>query len=56
MRGRREELLVEALRLLTAALELLDCVDAPGDIGARVDHACQRLTEILNLGGDNATS
>ena len=42
-----QALLSEALDHLVAALELLDAADAPGDIGARVDHARARLEEKL---------
>ena len=42
-------LLREALSLLSAALNLLDEADAPGDIGAHVDLAHERLRETISL-------
>lgn len=43
------ELMTEALGLLVSALHLLDEADAPGDIGAHVDHARERLSRTLEL-------
>jgi hypothetical protein len=42
-----ETLLFEALKLLVAALELIDRAEAPGEIGAYIDHARARICEIL---------
>jgi hypothetical protein len=50
-----EALLSESLSLLTAALELLDRADAPGDIGAHVDHARERTAEILRTLGSGSS-
>ena len=50
-----EALLKEALRLLVSALDLIDRADAPGDIGAYVDLATERIREVLGMaarGGD----
>jgi hypothetical protein len=44
-------LLTEALSLLTAALNLLDQADAPGDIGAHINQAYERLRETIGLVG-----
>ena len=38
---------VRAMHFLTSALELLDKSDAPADIGAHVDVAVARLSEVL---------
>jgi hypothetical protein len=38
---------VQAMHFLTLALELLDKSDAPADIGAHVETAIGRLTEVL---------
>ena len=38
---------VRAMHFLTLALELLDESDAPADIGAHVDVAVGRLSEVL---------
>ncbi len=43
------ELMTEALGLLVNALHLLDEAEAPGDIGAHVDHARERLSRTLDL-------
>jgi|tagenome__1003787_1003787.scaffolds.fasta_scaffold14054258_1 hypothetical protein len=43
------ELMTEALELLVNALHLLDEAEAPGDIGAYVDHARERLSRTLEL-------
>ena len=43
------ELMTEALGLLVSALNLLDEAEAPGDIGAHVDHARERLSRTLEL-------
>lgn len=43
------ELMAEALENLVNALELLDKADAPGDIGAYVDHARERLSRTLQM-------
>ena len=42
-----EVLLSEALALLTSALDLIDRAEAPGDIGAHVDFAMQRIAKVL---------
>lgn len=42
-------ILTDALALLCDALDLLDRGDAPGDIGAHVDLACERLRDVLSL-------
>jgi hypothetical protein len=42
--------LVAAQRHMAAALDLLDEVDAPSDIGAHLDLALQRLQDFLNDG------
>jgi hypothetical protein len=39
---------VRAMHFLTLALELLDESDAPADIGAHVDAAVGRLSEVLD--------
>lgn len=36
-----------ALRLIEEALALLDRCDAPGEIGAQLDHAMQRLKTLI---------
>jgi len=38
---------VQAMQFLTLALELLDKSDAPADIGAHVDVAICRLSEVM---------
>lgn len=38
----------EALRLMEEAIALLDRCDAPGEIGAQLDHAIQRLRDALS--------
>lgn len=38
---------VQAMHFLTVALELLDKSDAPADIGAHVDVAIGRLSDVL---------
>ena len=38
---------VQAMHFLTLALELLDKSDAPADIGAHIDVAVGRLSEVL---------
>jgi len=43
------EMMTEALGLLVNALHLLDEAEAPGDIGAHVDHARERLSRTLEL-------
>lgn len=43
------ELMTEALDLLVRALHLLDEGDAPGEIGAYVDLALQRLSRTLEM-------
>jgi hypothetical protein len=43
------ELMIEALELLVNALSLLDEAEAPGDIGAHVEHARERLSRTLEL-------
>jgi hypothetical protein len=49
---------IEALAHLEQALLLLDRMDAPGEIGALVDHAIQKLrsTLIPNDSGDGSRS
>jgi hypothetical protein len=42
-----EMLLSDAMALLTTALELIDRADAPADIGAHIDHALQRIAQVL---------
>jgi hypothetical protein len=42
--------LAEALRLMTLALQILDSQKSPGDIGAHLDLAVQRLRETLASG------
>jgi hypothetical protein len=49
------ELMTEALDLLVNALHLLDEADVPGDIGAYVDHARERLSRTLELTRVSAT-
>jgi hypothetical protein len=44
----RQAVLREALEHLVSALELLDRGAAPGDIGAHVDHARERLEGLLD--------
>ena len=44
-----ETLLAEALDLLVSALELIDRSEAAGDIGAHVDHAAERIRDILGM-------
>jgi hypothetical protein len=39
----------EALRLMEEAIALLDRCDAPGEIGAQLDHAIQRLRDVLSM-------
>ena len=43
------ELMTEALDLLVRALHLLDEADAPGEIGAYVDLAKERLSRTLEM-------
>ena len=43
------ELMTEALELLVRALHLLDEADAPGEIGAYVDLAKERLSRVLEM-------
>jgi hypothetical protein len=43
------ELMTEALDLLVRVLHLLDEGDAPGEIGAYVDLALQRLSRTLEM-------
>jgi hypothetical protein len=40
-----------AMHFLTLALQLLDESDAPADIGAHVDLAISRLSEVLGQSG-----
>jgi hypothetical protein len=37
-----------ALQLMEEAIALLDHCDAPGEIGAQLDHAIQRLRDVLS--------
>jgi hypothetical protein len=39
----------KALELLAQALDLLDAADAPGEIGAHVDLARDRLSNVLDI-------
>ena len=43
----RESQLAEALQLMQRALGLLDQADEPGDIGAHLDLAINRLSELI---------
>jgi len=43
------ELMTEALELIVKALHLLDEAEAPGDIGAHVDLARERLSRALEM-------
>ena len=43
----------EALRLMILALEILDREEAPGDVGAHLDLAIQRLRQALAARGAN---
>lgn len=43
------ELMTEVLELLVRALHLLDEADAPGEIGAYVDLAKERLSRVLEM-------
>jgi len=43
------ELMTEALELLVRALNLLDEAEAPGDIGAHLDLARERLSRTLEV-------
>lgn len=45
----KQKQLNDALHHMAAALELLDANEAPAQIGARLDHAMQELTEHLGL-------
>lgn len=45
----RDKLLSDAATHLRVALDLLDRAAAPGQIGARVDHALCEIDEILPL-------
>lgn len=45
----RDKLLSDAATHLRVALELLDQAAAPGQIGARIDHALCEIDEILPL-------
>lgn len=53
-----EMLLSDARALLAAALDLIDRAEAPGDLGAHVDLALHRISQILgdSGGGDRVTS
>lgn len=42
------ELMTLSIWHLAEALRLLDEADAPGEIGAQVDHARERICECLN--------
>lgn len=53
--GSGDALLGEALKLLRAALDLLDRADAPGDIGAHVDHVLQRLRDLVDGSRDGGS-
>jgi hypothetical protein len=46
------DLLARARACLTLALQLLDEGNAPGDIGAHVDLAVTRVSEVLKERGD----
>jgi hypothetical protein len=41
--------MTESLELIVTALNLLDEAEAPGDIGAHLDLARERLSRTLNL-------
>lgn len=43
------EMMAEALDLIVKALHLLDEADAPGEIGAHVDLARERLSRTLEM-------
>ena len=45
--------LLRAQGLLVSALQLLDEANAPSDIGAHVDLAIARLSEVLTAGGQD---
>lgn len=47
----REGLLSDAATHLRVAIELLDRAGAPGQIGARIDHALCELDELVPLSG-----
>ena len=47
----REELLSDAATHLRVAIDLLDRAMAPGQIGARVDHALCEIDELLPVEG-----
>ena len=42
------ERLLEALHLMTSALNILDQEKAPGDVGAHLDLAIERLRQSMN--------
>jgi hypothetical protein len=44
-----------ALQNMQAALQMLDSLRAPADIGAHLDLAISRLTEFLNEGGNHSS-
>ena len=46
-RANSSELMTDALQMMRDALELLDRAQAPGDIGAHLDLAVVRLSEIV---------
>ena len=48
--------LSEALRLMTAALDVLDELQVPGEIGSILDLAIARLDKFLHHGDHSATS
>jgi hypothetical protein len=43
-----------AMELLASALQLLDESDTPADVGAHVDLAIVRLSEVMSQSGDEA--
>jgi hypothetical protein len=43
-----------AMRYLSLALQLLDKSDTPADVGAHVDTAMVRLSEVMSQSGDAA--
>ena len=47
--------LSSALRLMAEALDILDALDAPGEIGSMVDLAASRLEQILGYDDPAAT-
>lgn len=48
--------MLQAKSCLTAALDLLDSVKAPAEIGAYVDMAIHRIEEFLESSGTDSTA